>query len=179
MKRLHKKYSRPRRPFDKTRIDEEDLLVEKYGLKNKKEIWKAEAAIALIRNQAKKLIVADEEKKQTFLARLQKKGFKVEKIPDVLSLDKEDLLKRRLQTIVQLKKLANTPKQARQFITHKHIAIGNQIVNIPSYHVSIDEELLIRLPVVLELKKPVVDKMEEIKDEILEGKEIMEGEISP
>ncbi|MEN9626153.1 MAG: hypothetical protein RL557_481 [archaeon] len=178
MKRQHKKYARPRKPFDKIRIEEEDVLVEKYGLKNKKEIWKAEAKIAKLRNQAKKLIVADEEKKQAFLARLQKKGFKAEKIPDVLALDKEDLLKRRLQTIVHAKQLANTAKQARQFITHKHIAIGDHIVNIPSYHVSVEEEPSIRLTVVLELKKPIVDKMEEIKDEILEDKEILSEEIT-
>ena len=35
MKKQKKKYLRPRRPFDKKRIEEENLLVEKYGLKNK------------------------------------------------------------------------------------------------------------------------------------------------
>lgn len=158
MKRQHQKYSRPRKPFDKLRIEEEDVLVEKYGLKNKREIWKAEAAIARIRNQAKKLITTSDEKKQAFIERLQTKGFKIEKIADILSLNKEDLLKRRLQTIVFAKGLTNTPKQARQFIVHKHIKIGDQTVNIPSYQVGVDEESLIMLTVVLQTQKPIKKK---------------------
>src|SRR3989344_8415594 len=102
--RKRKKYSRPRRPFDKIRIEEENVLREKYGLKNKKEIWKADAAIGRIRNLAKMLITANDEDKKAFVEKLKKKGFKIENIPDALSLNKEDWLKRRLQTIVHSKK---------------------------------------------------------------------------
>ena len=45
MKRKQKKYSKPKRPFDKKRIDEENQLKKEFGLKNKREIWKAEAKI--------------------------------------------------------------------------------------------------------------------------------------
>jgi len=77
MIRKHKKYSRPRKLYDKVRISEENSLREKYGLKNKREIWKADAAIARIRNRAKLLITKPDEEKKSFIEKLQKQGFKV------------------------------------------------------------------------------------------------------
>jgi small subunit ribosomal protein S4 len=168
MKKQQKKYSRPRKPFDKARIDEENQLKEKYGLKNKKEIWKADAAIGRIRNLAKKLITKSEEEQEAFVKGLHKKGFDVNNIADVLALNKEDWLKRRLQTIVFLKKLTTTPKQARQFVTHKHVSIGNQIVNIPSYQVGLEEEPLIKLNITLKTLNQKKDKVKEIKQKVLE-----------
>ena len=170
MKRQRKKYSRPRKPFDKIRIDEENILKEKYGLKNKKEIWKADAAIGRIRNLAKQLITKSEEEQKEFVERLQKKGFQIESIADALALDKEDWLKRRLQTIVHNKKLTTTPKQARQFVVHKHVVVGKRIINIPSYQVSLKEESNIKLNIVLKTQKPKT-KTEEIKKQVLENKE--------
>jgi len=170
MKKQSKKYSRPRKPFDKVRIEEENVLREKYGLKNKKEIWKADAAIGRIRNLAKQLITKSGEEKQAFVERLQKKGFQVESAADALALNKEDWLKRRLQTIVFARKLTNTPKQARQLITHKHISIGNQIVNIPSYGVSLEEEALVKMDLVLKTEKKK-SKIEKIKEDVLDKKE--------
>ena len=38
-----------------------------------------------------------------------------------------------------------TPYQARQAVSHGHILIGDRIVNIPSYVVSIDEEPKVKL----------------------------------
>ncbi len=168
MKRQVKKYSKPRRPFDKIRIEEENLIKEKYGLKNKKEIWKSDAAIARIRNLAKQLITKSDKEKRDFIERLQKKGFQVNSIADVLALDKEDWLKRRLQTIVFTKKLTNTPKQARQFIVHKHVLVGDRIVNIPSYHVSSEEEALIKLNTTLKGPVSKKSKIEEIKEKIIQ-----------
>jgi small subunit ribosomal protein S4 len=165
MIRQKKKYSRPQRPFDKTRIEEENVLREKYGLKNKKEIWKADAAIGRIRNLAKTLITASDEEKTAFIERLQARGFKVENIADSLSLDKEDWLKRRLQTVLLSKGLTTTAKQARQLIAHKHVSIGDQIVNIPSYMVSLEEEPQVILNITLKVAKPK-SKEEQIKEEI-------------
>jgi small subunit ribosomal protein S4 len=165
MIRQRKKYSRPQRPFDKGRIEDENILREKYGLKNKKEIWKADASIGRVRNLAKELITASDEDKQAFIERLQARGFKVEKIADVLSLDKEDWLKRRLQTIMLDKKLTTTPKQARQLIAHKHVSIGDQTVNVPSYMVTLAEESMVTLNIVLKVAKPK-SKEEQIKEEI-------------
>ncbi len=168
-KRKRKKYSRPQRPFDKARIQEENLLRDKYGLKNKKEIWKADAAIARIRNLVKQLITKPEEEKKAFVKKLQTKGFKVNNIADSLALDKEDWLKRRLQTIVFSKKLARTPKQARQLVAHKQVSIGNKTINIPSYQVSLEQEPEIKLNIVLKKpknsKKDSKEKIEEAKSE--------------
>ena len=172
-KRKRKQYSKPRRPFDKIRIGEENVLKEKYGLKNKREIWKADSAIARVRNLAKKLITKSDEEKRTFIERLQKIGFKVEKIADALALDKEDWLKRRVQTIIFMKKFANTPKQARQFVAHKHVSVGGRVVNIPSYQVSLEEEPSVRLNLVLK-KENKKSKIEEIKEQVLENKEVLE-----
>jgi len=166
MIRQKKKYSRPQRPFDKARIDEENVLREKYGLKNKKEIWKADASIGRVRNLAKQLITASDEEKTLFIERLQAKGFKVENIADALSLDKEDWLKRRLQTIMLTKGLTTTPKQARQLIAHKHVSIGSQIVNVPSYMVTLSEEPEVVLNITLKVAKPK-SKEEKIKEEIV------------
>lgn len=140
MKRKHKKYSRPKRPFDKARIDEEAEIKRKYGLKNKREIWKAEAKVAVMRQKAKKLIKATDEEKQILFSRLQKKGLKVSSISDVLGLNKTDYLERRLQTVVAKKGLAPTPKTARQMITHKKILVNGSAIDSPSYIVPVEYE---------------------------------------
>ncbi|MBU0957420.1 MAG: 30S ribosomal protein S4 [Nanoarchaeota archaeon] len=131
---------RPKKLFDKTRIDEENDLRDKYGLKNKKEIWKAEFEISIFRRRAKSLITAGLEEQKIFLDKLNKIGFSVDKIADVLALNKEDWLKRRLQTMILKNKVVNTPKEARQLIVHKHIKVNENVVNIPSYMVKKDEE---------------------------------------
>lgn len=136
----YKKYRKPKQLYNLARIKEENELIEKYGLKNKREIWKADARIINIRKHAKSLITADAKEQKRFLEKLNKLGFKSEKIADVLALNKDDWLRRRLQTIIVKKKLANTSRHARQLIVHKHIAINGNIVNCPSYIVKRDEE---------------------------------------
>jgi len=138
MKRKHKSYSRPKRPFDKVRIEEEGELKKKFGLKNKREIWKAEAKIKSIRSKAKGLISAGKEDQEKFFNTLRKIGLKVNSIADILSLEKEDYLERRLQTLVFKKRLATTSKSARQLITHKKVSVNGKVVNIPSYIVPVE-----------------------------------------
>ena len=128
MKQKHKTYSKPKRPFDKTRIDEEAIIKKDYGLKNKKEIWKADSKIKSIREKAKRLIGAETKEQQALFERLKKLGFDVNSIADVLSLDKKDYLNRRLQTILVKKKLATTSKSARQLITHRKVLVEGKIV---------------------------------------------------
>ena len=140
MIRKHKKYSKPRKPFEKKRMEEENILIEKYGLKNKKEIWKAESAVDKIRKRAKELIRSNENDKKKFFDKLNKSGLKVDSISDVLALTKEDYLNRRLQTIIFQKKLANSAKMARQIITHKNVLVDGNVVNIPSYIVPVESE---------------------------------------
>ncbi len=133
MKRKHKKYSKPRRPFDKERLGEEAEIKKEFGLKNKKEIWKAESAIKSIREKAKKLISSDKKEQEALFKKLGKIGLNVNSISDILSLDKKDYLERRLQTILVKKKLASTTKKARQLIVHKKVLVNNRVVDSPSY----------------------------------------------
>jgi small subunit ribosomal protein S4 len=158
MKRKHKIYSRPKRPFDKVRIEEEGGIVEEFGLKNKREIWKAEAKIKIIREKAKKLISAKPEEQQTLFNKLNKMGLKVNSISSVLSLDKKDYLKRRLQTIVVAKKLASTSKQARQLIVHKKVLVDGRAIDSPSYIVPVELESKITLK-----EKKISKKKERVK----------------
>lgn len=138
-RKQHKKYDRPRKLFDRTRISEENELLKKYGLKNKREIWKGKFKIDNIRRQAKGLM-NNVEKQKEFLEKLRKQGLNVKNIDDVLSLKKEDLFERRLQTMIVRKGIARTFKHARQLIAHKHIAVSDRIINIPSYLVPIGLE---------------------------------------
>lgn len=57
-----------------------------------------------------------------------------------MSLKVEDLLDRRLQTVIMKKSGVKSPYLARQMVVHKHITIGDRKVNIPSYLVRRDEE---------------------------------------
>ena len=66
-------------------------------------------------------------------------------LDDVLNLQVNDLLSRRLQTITQRKLFFKTPYQARQAIVHGHVMIGDVIVTIPSYIVKTEEENKIHL----------------------------------
>jgi small subunit ribosomal protein S4 len=134
-RRRHKKYRAPKKKFELQRIKDEAALIKKYGLKNKKEIWKAKFKIDKIRKQAKSLINKPEEQIQ-LIKKLKLLGFRVNAIDDVLALTKEDLLERRLQTVLVRKGLARTPRDARQLIVHKHVAVNNNIINIPSFIMS-------------------------------------------
>ena len=147
IRKQHKRYSAPRKLFESARMAEENKLMKDYGLKNKREIWKADFAIDKIRNRAKNLITASQEKQAEFIEMLINKGLikKGAQIDDVLALTKEAFLNRRLQTIVFKKSMSKTPKEARQLITHRHVMVKGKIVTIPSYFVSLAEEKEITL----------------------------------
>ena len=140
MKRKHKKYSRPKRPFDKNRIVEEEKIKKEFGLKNKKEIWRSESRIKLMRTLAKNIISARPEEQKKLFEKLGNLGFKAGSVAEILSLDKKDYLRRRLQTVVVVKKLARTLKEARQFITHRKVLIDGKVIDSPSYIVPISLE---------------------------------------
>jgi small subunit ribosomal protein S4 len=136
IKRKKKLFDRPKKLFDRSRMDEENVLVKKYGLKNKKEIWKAKSAVSKLRRRAKELIGKDKEEQNIFFDKLNKMGLDVHDIADVLALSEENLFDRRLQTFLVRKKMANTTKQARQFIVHKNVLVDGKVVNIPSFIVT-------------------------------------------
>jgi len=180
MKRKHKTYSKPKRPFDKARIDEEAIIKKDYGLKNKKEIWKADSQIKSIREKAKKLIGADATEQQALFDRLKKVGLDVNSISDVLSLDKKDFLNRRLQTILVKKKLATTSKSARQLITHRKVLVEGKVINSPSYIVPVhlEDKITLKKKVVKEVKTtniPQEDKSEKIEKDEKTEQEVKEG----
>ena len=156
MKKKHKQYSKPKRAFEKERILEEEEIKKEFGLKNKKEIWRSESKIKSIRDRIKKLISANSKEQEAFFNRLKKIGLDVNSIADVLSLNKKDYLKRRLQTIVVSKKIATTQKSARQLITHKKILVNGNTIDSPSYIVSIELENKISLKT--KQKIPVIKK---------------------
>lgn len=147
MKRWRKKYETPLKPWDKERIEYEKQLMKTYGLRRKREIWRAESIARKYRRIARALIAKRDKKlEKVLLSKLKRMGFlEAESIDDVLNLSVENILERRLQTIVWKKGLANTPKQARQLIVHGHIAINGRKVTWPSYLVPVDEEDKIEL----------------------------------
>src|SRR3989344_1075540 len=128
MIRKKKLFSRPKKAFELKRIQEENALVQKYGLKNKLEIWRALARINYFRRRAKELASAPTEEQEVFFNNLKDIGLKTVSISDVLGLKVEDLLERRLPTIVFKKKLAQTPRHARQLIVHKKVEVEGNIV---------------------------------------------------
>jgi small subunit ribosomal protein S4 len=161
IKRKRKKYEKPRKMFDSVRIKEENVLVNAYGLKNKREIWKAKSVTSKIRKRAKSLISKSDEEINTFIEKLKQRGILVENISDVLALGEKDILERRLQTVLFKKKLANTPRQARQLITHKYVLVNGRVVNTPSFWVSRDLEGQIELKPLKEKPKKEVAPVEE------------------
>lgn len=122
-----------------------------YGLKNKRELWKARTELSRVRHQARSLLALRQEireqKEPILMNSLTRIGLVKEgaTLDDVLNLDIDDLLSRRFQTMVQKKFSFKTPYQARQAIVHGHVTIGDRVVTIPSYIVNIKEEGLIQL----------------------------------
>jgi small subunit ribosomal protein S4 len=147
----HKTYQTPKRPWEKTRIEDETRLVIEYGLRNKRDVWKAQNILRKYRKAARDLLVlmaegSDrvkfESKKAELMEHLQRAGLigADADIDKILSLKVQAALERRLQTLVHRKGLARSPKQARQLITHGHIAIAGRRVTIPGYRVTRIEE---------------------------------------
>ena len=136
----HKTYSTPRHPWQKDRIDAEKELLVKFGLKNKRELWKGMEQLKSFRSQARdlqaRMRVNDPNSEKQFQALIQRLSrYNIlshnATLDDVLSLSIDDILSRRLQTIVFRKNLARTLKQARQMITHGHVTLNGRRVTVP------------------------------------------------
>mgnify|MGYP001069217011 CR=1 FL=1 len=147
-----KTYKTPRRPFEKERLDAEMKLLGHYGLRNKREVWRVNLQVAKIRKSARELLTLEEkDPKRIFegaalLRRLHAYGILPEQqnqLDFVLSLTVNDILERRLQTIVFKMGLAKSIHQARVLIKQRHIRVGRQLVDVPSYLVRVENQKLI------------------------------------
>ncbi len=150
-KTSRKVWKKPKRPLNYDLKMDELKTLGTFGLKTKQELWKTQTELSRVRLQARSLLALRQEerkKKEPILMQsLTKIGLVDESstLDDVLNLQVNDLLSRRLQTITQRKLFFKTPYQARQAIVHGHIMIGDSIITIPSYVVKTVEENKIHL----------------------------------
>jgi small subunit ribosomal protein S4 len=149
-----KNYDTPNHPWQAARMATELELVKKYGLRNKKELWKAHSVLRRYRGDARRLLAesaeadlsghAKTEADQVLSKLIRYSVLKQDSnIDDILGLNTEAILERRLQTVVHRLGLSRTPKQARQFITHGHIAIDGRKVTVPGMLISKEQEMKI------------------------------------
>ena len=150
-KNFRRVWKKPKRPLNFDLKMEELKILGTFGLKTKRELWKARTELSRVRNQARSLLALRQEvrdkEEPNLIQSLTKVGYVQPNatLDDVLNLEISDLFSRRLQTVVQKKFYFKTPYQARQAVSHGHILIGDRIVNIPSYVVSVDEEPKVKL----------------------------------
>ncbi|KAJ3090966.1 40S ribosomal protein S9 [Quaeritorhiza haematococci] len=144
-----KTYKVPRRPFVAERLDQELKLVGEYGLRNKREIYRIGFALSHIRRAARDLLTLEEKNPRrlfegnALIRRLIRMGVLDEskaRLDYVLGLKIEDFLERRLQTQVFKLGLAKSIHHARVLIRQRHIRVGKQIVDIPSFVVRLDSQ---------------------------------------
>lgn len=213
-----KTFKKPRRPFEKERLDSELKVVGEYGLRNKRELWRVQFALNKLRNAARVLLTLDEKdpkrifEGEAIMRRMYRYGLLVrsrfpfdnhfifwifggeheasasvgpvcrrlscrgiglgsgartlkiaekkfasltadatslslaqqdesqDKLDYVLALTPEIFLERRLQTLVFKLGLAKSVHHARVLIKQRHIRVGKQIVNIPSFLVRADSQ---------------------------------------
>ena len=144
-------WKKPKRPLNYDLKMEELKTLGTFGLKTKRELWKAHTKLSRLRHQARSLLALGEEvrkkKEPVLMSSLARIGLVGENstLDDVLNLQVTDLLSRRLQTVVHKKLGFKTPYQARQAVIHGHVMIGDRRVNVPSYTVQTKEEEEIHL----------------------------------
>ena len=143
-------YDTPSHPWQGERIKAEVVLVNQYGLKNKTEVWKAQTILRNFRGQSRELqarLRGGEAQAKVESDALIAKCGRMGLLPmegatlnDILTLNEENILARRLQTIVFEKGMASTVGQARQMIVHGHIFMNGHRVTVPGYIVTRKEE---------------------------------------
>jgi small subunit ribosomal protein S4 len=147
---LRRTYDTPKHPWEAARMEEERKIVVKHGLKNKRELWKAQSVLRGFRRQARDLqadlragVAQAQRETDGLLGRLTRLGVLPTGSPtldDVLALTTEEILGRRFEWVAFKKGLASTPMGARQLIVHGHVSIGDHRVTRPGYLVLGSEE---------------------------------------
>jgi small subunit ribosomal protein S4 len=145
-KKKHKLYTTPKRPYDIANLEEELRLVGTYGLRNKRELWRKRTELSAYRRRAREMLSLDPveraEEQRVLLGKLNSLGLVSENatLEDVLTLNVQNFLDRRLQTMVHRKGMAKSLFQSRQLITHGHVVIDGKKVKAPGYNVSRADE---------------------------------------
>ena len=127
-------------------MKDESALTRAYGLQNKRELWKMRSIMEGFKDQAKSLMAKESvqaaKEEGQLLQKLMRLKLLTEgsKVENVLALELKHLMDRRLQSLVYSKGLARSMKQARQFIIHGHVMVGNHLLTVPSYLVPLEEE---------------------------------------
>jgi small subunit ribosomal protein S4 len=132
------KFEKPKDRWNLERIKADRTLINEYGLKNHKELWKVQTEVSRIRRNVRELLSVGsgaEDVKERMIGRLTRLGIATSNttLDNLLDLKENDLLNRRLQTIVFRKGMARSIKQARQITVHGFIAINGKKVNRPGY----------------------------------------------
>lgn len=175
-------WRKPKRPLNYDLKMEELKTLGTFGLRTKRELWKAHTELSRVRHQARSLLALRQEtreKKEPILMKsLARVGLVSQDstLDDVLNLQVTDLLSRRLQTIV-LKKLGfKTPYQARQAVIHGHVMIKDRIIDIPSYTVTVEEESNIRFSPESKLPEVLQKSEDKSSEPVAEVEAAAEGE---
>jgi small subunit ribosomal protein S4 len=141
-----RKYDTPSHPWKRARIESESALKRSYGLKTKREIWKVQTKVRHMRARARGLIAARGEQAERLARELRATAYQLGLVAaeattdDILALTTENLMDRRLQTVVYKRGMARSMKQARQFIGHGHITLRGRRITSPGYLVRRDDE---------------------------------------
>ena len=144
MRKIRKKFKRPKVSWDSDSIKENKAIAAEYGLRRRKEILISMEVLRGFRQRARQLIAEkDEDKEAILMKKLARIGLLIgdgKELDDVLALTVRNVLDRRLQTIIFRKGVATSLLHARQMIVHGHVKIGGRKVDIPSYLVPVEEE---------------------------------------
>lgn len=149
LRNCRKKYKTVRRPYEKERLDQELKICGEYGLRCKREIWRVQLMLSKVRKSARTLLTLDpKDPRRLFetpplLRRLKRYGLLTDdenSLDDILKLTTQRFMERRLQTKVLKQGLAKSIHHARVLIRQRHIRVGKQVVNVPSFVVRTDSE---------------------------------------
>jgi small subunit ribosomal protein S4 len=143
-RRNRRTYDKPKEMWNLQRISADNALLEEYGLKNMRELWKVQSEVSRIRGNVRSLLsgTGSASVKDAMLGRLSRYGIAGSgaSLDDILDLKESAVLARRLQSVVFRRGLAKSMKQARQLIVHGFISVNGRRVSVPSYLVASSEE---------------------------------------